>query len=86
MISRGLIVAAMTAILLMPAQAVAEAPSFYPIQGYLTDAAGVPVDDAVEVQFALYYAAQGGLELWAETQTIYPENGYFAAHLGFSEE
>lgn len=84
--SGNLILVVLVAVLLMPAQARGEAPSFYPIQAYLTDAAGVPIDDAVEVQFALYYAAQGGLELWSETQTIYPEKGYFAAHLGFAEE
>ncbi len=48
------------ALLLMPGLALAQAPQLMPLQGYLTDDAGEPVDGDVEMIFAIYDMAEGG--------------------------
>lgn len=80
---RLLLLAALGAMVLTGRPAHAAAPAFIPIQGVLTDSAGIPVDGTVSVTFSLYYAAMGGATLWKETQDITVENGVFAVYLGF---
>lgn len=74
----------MTALALVsfPAAGRAEAPSFVPVQGVLTDAGGIPIDGEVEVLFAIYPGQGGDPALWSETQTVLVENGLFSVYLG----
>ncbi len=53
-------------------------------QGYLTDAAGAPLDSATNVTFSIYAVQNGGSPLWSDTQVTTPEQGLFNAQLGAS--
>lgn len=64
---------------------VAGAPPFVPLQGYLTDTAGEPINGTVSATFAFYAAPEGGAPLWAETQTLIVDQGMFVVYLGFAE-
>jgi hypothetical protein len=57
-------------------------PARIPLQGFLTDAAGTPINGTVTVQFRLYELASGGAALWNETQNVNAVNGVFNAMLG----
>jgi hypothetical protein len=61
----------------------AEAPSFFPVQGFLTAKDGAPIDKEVSVLFAIYGAAQGGQKYWDEIQDVTPQDGHFTVFLGF---
>jgi hypothetical protein len=67
---------------LISAESSGGAPELVPVQGVLTDAAGVAVTGPVTVKFTLYDAQVGGAALWTEDQTISPDNGFFSAYLG----
>jgi hypothetical protein len=71
-------------VLTLPALATAKAPSFLPVQGYLTSE-GKAVDGDVDVRFTLYTAPQGGIQLWQETQQVSAEKGVFHLLLGMAE-
>ncbi|MBI5486932.1 MAG: hypothetical protein HY905_06340 [Deltaproteobacteria bacterium] len=73
---------AFAACLLVAAPAAADAPAYMPVQGFLTDAGGAPVDGDVAVRFGLYTADLGGTEVWNETQTVAIDQGFFTAYLG----
>jgi hypothetical protein len=73
--------AVLTLALLVGNQAFA-APGFLPVQGELTDDAGAPIDDALEVTFTLYEDAGGASSVWNETQVVDFERGSFTALLG----
>jgi hypothetical protein len=51
-------------------------------QGYLTDAAGVAVNEAVQMVFSIYNVASGGSPLWTETQNITVTQGIYNVELG----
>jgi hypothetical protein len=54
-------------------------------QGRLLDSTSAPVSAvALSFTFALYTTLAGGTNVWSETQTITPDNGYFSARLGES--
>jgi hypothetical protein len=58
------------------------APAQLPMQGFLTDTAGEPVDRETTMVFALYTADTGGAPIYSETQTVTVEAGYFTAEIG----
>ena len=61
----------------------AQIPQTINYQGYLTNAASQPVNEAVKVTFRLYTAASGGAAVWTETQTgVGVINGIYNAVLG----
>jgi hypothetical protein len=65
---------------LWPARA--EIPKLIGYQGYLTSAAGVPVNGPVKAVFSVYTAPSGGIALWSETQTVTVNQGVFEVILG----
>lgn len=68
--------------LVFTSAALAQNPEGIDYQGYLTDAAGAPLDQPVNVMFALYAAETGGAPLWSETVAIVPSQGLFVTTLG----
>jgi hypothetical protein len=62
----------------------AQVPSVMQFQGFLTDAEGAPLSGVHTVTFTLYDAAEGGTEVWTDTQSAAVENGAFAVLLGGS--
>ena len=52
-------------------------------QGLLTNAAGNPVNDVVEMTFSIYNVASGGTALWTETQAaVEVTNGIYHVRIG----
>jgi len=72
-------------LLLFPVLAHAEAPSFLPVQGFLTAKGGDAVDGEVDVRFTIYTGPQGGIQLWQENQKVTADNGIFHVLLGMAE-
>lgn len=58
------------------------APGVLPIQGYLTDSAGVAVDGPISVDFRLYPDSASGTAFFTQTVTLDVEQGRFSARLG----
>ncbi len=69
-------------LLALPTAAFAQVPGYFPVQAYLTDTSGVPVDGDVELEFNIYDAATGGTVLYTETQTVQANEGALTAYLG----
>jgi hypothetical protein len=67
---------------LAPTTASAQVPGVLPIQGYITDAEGVPYDAEVAIRFNLYDAPTGGTELYSERISVPVTSGVFTAYLG----
>jgi hypothetical protein len=58
-------------------------PKLLNYQGYVTDSSGVPINNDLDMTFAIYDQESGGTSLWSETQTdITVENGVFSVLLG----
>ena len=70
------------AAMFFPPHAEAQIPEPINYQGYLTDAAGQGLNEAVGVTFSIYTAESGGTALWSETQIVVTEQGLFSAKLG----
>jgi len=51
-------------------------------QGYLTNAAGVPVNGTLQIVFSIYNVPAGGAPLWTETQTVSVSHGVYSVNLG----
>lgn len=65
---------------LLPLYAV---PSTISYQGKLTDAAGVPINGAVNMTFRIYSVSSGGTAVWTEAQPgVAITNGHFSVALG----
>lgn len=82
---RRLAIAALTAFGLLTAMgstAAAEAPASIPFQGFLVDAEGEPVSGPTELTVSLYDTDMGGTPLYAETQSVMIDEGYFTAYVG----
>jgi hypothetical protein len=81
---RTAIVCAVAALLLSAGGASSEVPEFVTYQGLLTDNAGTPVQDGnYGLTFRIFDAANGGTELWTETQSsVAIAGGLFAVSLG----
>lgn len=60
----------------------AAVPTTLTHQGRLFDASGKPINDTIEVQFAIYDLAAAPTPIWQETHSITFEDGYFSASLG----
>ena len=73
---------ACAAALAVPAAATAQPPSTYPVQGYLTDADGNPVDGARQLRIRLYADADGTALVHEETQSVEVKQGRFTVVLG----
>ncbi len=85
MSARNITLAFVAAVLMVPAMASAEPPSKLPIQAYLTDGEGVPLDTETTIQVELYDAESGGNSLHSEQLTVEPSAGSFTAYLGSQE-
>lgn len=71
------------AALLAALPAAADVPARMPVQGFLTDAAGAPLEGSFDVRFALWDTAVGGTNpIYVEHQTIDVEAGLFSAEIG----
>ncbi|HOX42734.1 MAG TPA: hypothetical protein PK668_04000 [Myxococcota bacterium] len=79
MLSTGWVLAA---VLALAQPALAAAPAFVTVQGYLTDADGRPVDTAVTVRFILWDSMLAGQALFQEELSVLVEQGFFTAYLG----
>jgi len=51
-------------------------------QGYLTSAAGVPVNGTVQMVFSIYNVPSGGTGLWTETQNVTVTHGVYNVEFG----
>lgn len=65
-----------------PAPTLPNIPKQLSHQGYLKDAASVPVNGSVSLTFKLYNVATGGSPLWSETQTVTVSKGIYSVILG----
>ena len=57
-------------LILLPCIGQAEIPGKINYQGYLTSAAGVPVNGTIAIVFTFYTVATGGSPIWSETQNV----------------
>lgn len=65
------------------AEASAEQPDLMvPVDGFLTDTDGVPVDSRVDVTFSLYSHADAEDPFWSTTRQLNVEEGSFSVYLG----
>ena len=80
--AKTLIARATLLALLATSHANAQVPEALNYQGFLTNAAGQPLDDAVDVLFSLYTSPTGGTPLWTDVQTVVPSSGLFTVELG----
>ena len=78
----ALIVLLGLALILLPGLGYSEIPQQINYQGYLTNAAGVPVNGTVEMVFSFYLAATGGSPIWHETQNVTVNKGVYNVILG----
>ena len=74
--------ASLILILLLSPVALAAAPPYYPLQGFLTDSQNQPLDGPISVKFSVYTSDIGGTLLWSETQSVAVNNGVFTVYLG----
>ncbi|MFP4598419.1 MAG: hypothetical protein ACLFVJ_09205 [Persicimonas sp.] len=79
-LTKMIFVAALVA-LIFPATASAQVPGDVPVQAFLTDDDGVPVDGTVTVTFSIYDSASGGSALHTEEQTLDADAGALTAYL-----
>jgi hypothetical protein len=81
-----LIVLVTLLLLAAPSAALAQVPGYFPVQAFLTDSQGVPVDGSVELEFNIYDASTNGAVLYSETQTVQADAGALTAYLGETAE
>ena len=60
----------------------AQVPQKMNYQGYLTNAAGVPVNGTLQIVFSIYNVPAGGAPLWTETQNVIVTQGVYSVNLG----
>ena len=60
----------------------AQIPHKMNYQGYLTNAAGVPVNGTLQMIFSIYNVSSGGTPLWTETHSVTVTNGVYSVNLG----
>jgi hypothetical protein len=68
--------------LLVASPALAAVPQLLPVDGYVTDAAGVALQGDHDVIFGLYPSSTGGGALYASARQVPFEDGFFAVALG----
>ena len=71
-------------LLLLPLQSNAAIPETIGYQGFLRDAAGIPIDATVNITFSLYTTATGPTPVWQEAQNVSVNLGAFSVTLGLS--
>jgi len=70
-------------LLALPFVSSAEVSKLIPVQGRLTDSAGLPLTGNYNIDFSLYKQSSGGVVLWTESWANLPiTNGNFQAQLG----
>jgi hypothetical protein len=72
----------LTLLLCISASHVAALPNEFSYQGYLSDASGRPVTDAVQMTFELYTVETGGVPLYTHSSAVTVTAGLFAVKLG----
>ena len=60
----------------------AQIPHKMNYQGYLTNAAGVPINGTVQMVFSIYNVSSGGTPLWTETHSVTVSQGVYSVILG----
>ena len=60
----------------------AQIPHKMNYQGYLTNAAGVPVNGTLQMVFSIYNVSSGGSPLWTETHSVTVSQGVYSVILG----
>lgn len=83
---KSLLVVAVLVTFALPATAVAEVPGYFPVQAFLTDAQGIPLDGAVDLEFTIYDAETGGEVVFTESHRLRADAGAFTAYLGENNE
>ncbi len=79
---KGIGISVVIAILALPLAAPADAPSFIPVQGFLTDADGTPVNGETVLKLSLYAGASAQTPLFSEIQTVMVDDGFFTLFVG----
>jgi N-acetylneuraminic acid mutarotase len=69
-------------LILLPCIGQAQIPHKINYQGYLSNAAGVPVNGAVQMLFSIYNVPSGGTGLWTETQNVTVTHGVYNVEFG----
>ena len=69
-------------LILLPCAGHTAIPQKINYQGYLTSAAGVPVNGTVQMVFSIYNVPSGGTGLWTETQNVTVTRGVYNVELG----
>ena len=77
---------AFSATLLVGATAFAQAPALIPLQGFVTDDQGEPLDGELVLDVRLLTSSVDGDELHVESQIVDADMGYFATDLGLGDE
>ncbi len=83
---KSLLVVAVLVTVALPATAVAEVPGYFPVQAFLTDSEGIPLDGAVDLDFTIYDAETDGEVVFTESHRLRAEAGAFTAYLGENNE
>ena len=60
----------------------AQIPHKMNYQGYLTNAAGVPISGTVQMVFSIYNVSVGGTPLWVEPHSVPVSQGVYSVILG----
>ena len=60
----------------------AQIPHKINYQGYLTNAAGVPISGTVQIAFSIYNVSSGGTPLWVELHSVNVSQGVYSVILG----
>ena len=71
-----------TSLVLLPGSVAADGPPVVPYQGFLTNAAGQPIDTAQNMTFRFFSEATGGASLFAESKNVAVEDGVFQTNIG----
>ena len=79
---QSLIVLLGVALILLPGLGYSDIPKQINYQGYLTNQAGVPVNETVAMVFSFYLDATGGSPIWHETQNVTVDKGVYNVSLG----
>ena len=72
----------MISLVSVSAPVLADVPDGIDYQAYLTEPAGAPIDGSVNITFAAYNVAVGGVPLWSETLDVSVDYGLLTVTLG----
>jgi hypothetical protein len=82
-VARVIATLAVVAGALSSSRALADAPPFMPVQGFVTDAGGTPLSGSHAIRFRLYAVGTGGAALFDEAQaSVSVDEGLFSVELG----